>query len=505
MKKITLSISILLIQMIAFGQLPSFEVEPNNSFTTASPVLQNDPTTAILGGTDTIDYHGLDFSYNANFYLILQVTNTAINGTQRLDLSIFNSLTFNGEYEGNFYSTAYVMNAGDSYTDTIKICGRAADSFYLRFKSQGQFQYTMEWYPVNAYDDNIFYNNNTAATAFPFSFGIQKEASLGYEYWGNSNVDTLDFYSTTLPAANYDSVSLTIRAQSNACSGLHGMQYFCYKNGNPTPFASGYVGNNAAVNTYQEVFTSIPLNTMQQGDVLLVKYTASSPFGYRFRYKVVDDFESDVEDNCCINNGIPLSENIAASGNVGEYDYNTDEFIDQYDTYRLILPHDGAFKLMVKARNEECSDEEYALACDILDKYGNVIGGAGLANWYDYPACGEIIKDTFKFRAFDADTFYLRLRNENFAQGLTQFRESGKISYNIKYQLVDSTGSDANESYNDPVTTILPVNAGEIKKGHIGFKKNAYLFDPSDIYKTTLPADGSIRVYLKATFRGDDH
>jgi hypothetical protein len=41
-----------------------------------------------------------------------------------------------------------------------------------------------------------------------------------------------------------------------------------------------------------------------------------------------------------------------------------------------------------------------------------------------------------------------------------------------------------------------------VKKGHVRFTKDSEMDDALDIYKITMPADGSITVYLKATYRG---
>jgi hypothetical protein len=388
MKKFLFIVFILLIKLFAFGQ--TNEVEPNNSFGNASPLLMNDPTLATLGGADSVDYHGLDFDYNASFYLVVQITNTGTSGTKRLDLDIYSTLTYNGEYVGNFAGAGYIMNQGETFTDTIKVCGLSKDSFYLKFKSDGQFEYTMEWFAVNAYnaDDLFIEYNNTPATATSFSFGVEKEASIAYTFWGNYIFDSTDYFTTTLPAANYDSVTLKITAENTACSGSNGMEYFCYKNGNV--FTSGYVGNNPYVSPGQIVFTTVPLNNMQQGDVLLVKYTATSPFGYKFKYSLADEFEPDAEDNCCINNAIPIVQNEVFTGNVGEYDFVNDDYIDQFDTYRIILPQDGAIKLFIKARNDQCDNGNNTFRVDVLDQYQNSLDASDLIEWTGNPACGQI-------------------------------------------------------------------------------------------------------------------
>ena len=483
------AIFIIAIRFISFGQ--SSEVEPNNSFSTASPLEVNDPTTASLGGGDDIDFHGLDFNYNANFYLVLEITNTGSNGTQSLDLSIFNSLKINDEYVGVFSASSFIVDEGETFTTTINVCGLEADSFYLKFESLGDFDYTMEWYPANVYnkDDLYYLYNNTPGTASPFSFDTEEEASLGYEFWGSTNFDTVDYFTTTLPAANYDSVYLRIRAQNNQCGGTHWIKYFCYKNGSSTPFASGFVGDNPAVSSLQEVFSSIPLNNMLQGDNLLVKFVTNGTFGYRFEYKYLDIYEDD-EDNCCVHNAIILNESQTKGGNVGEYDTNTEEFIDEYDTYRIVVPFHGSVKFFITARNDECTQQYYSLSADILDKYGNEVGYAELAYWDNYPACNTIFADSIKLRGFTADTFYLRLYDAY----------PGKISYTIRYETLDSTGNFDVEPNNTFATATL-ISPGEVKKGHVYFMETA-LYDTRDFYKGTMPAEGNIRVYLKTVFRG---
>lgn len=493
MKKIFFSVVLTIaVPFFLFGQ--SAETEPNNGYSTANLIAANVERTASLDGIDTVDYHKLNFTANANLLVTIEATNTGSNGAQSLQLRMYNTLRISGQYVGVFYLTNYMVNQGATASISFTLCGKAIDSFYFVFKSLGEFDYSFTWNMVNAYP-NDGSNNNTAATATPFTYNIEKPASLKYEFWGSQNFDTTDYFSSMLPAGNYNNIYLNIEAQNNSCSNNKWISYACYKNGNPVAFDSGYVGNNPSVNSYQHVFSSIPLSNMQAGDVLLVKFKASGAFGYQFKYSLLDEFAPDVEDNCCYYNAIPLFENIPKSGNVGTYDYNGDVHIDEYDTYQIILPHDGAFNLIVKARNDECTEWNYVLTADILDKYGDYLYDSDLIYWENYPACGIIKTDTFKFRAFFADTFYLRLHT-NYSDYY------GKVSYNIRYQRVDSTGGDANESFNNPVSTVIPIAEGVVKKGHVRFTKDSEMDDALDIYKITMPADGSITVYLKATYRG---
>ena len=494
MKKFCLSIFVILTQLISYGQ--SSEVEPNNSFSTADELLINDPTDANLGGGDTVDYHGLHFNYNANFYLVLTATNTAASGPPSiLELKFYNTLRISGQYVGNFYSTFINVNAGATFSDTIIVCGQAIDSFYLKFKSLGTFDYNMEWFPANAFANDGYQTNNTFATASPFTYNIQKEGCVRYYFWGPT-WDTVDYFRSILPAANYDSVRLNIRAQSNSCSGNNWIKYFCYKNSSTVPFATGFVGNDSTVTTYQEVNTHILLNNMAQGDTLFVKFIADGPFGYTFNYKYIDPYDDD-EDNCCIYNAISMDEGVEFSGNVGEYNSGTSQFVDQFDMYRIILPHDGAVKIFASGKNNECVEEFYFLHCDVLDRYGNELTGETLLFWENFPACNEVQQDTIKIRAFSADTFYLRLRTD-----FGTNPNGGKVSYTIKYELVDSTGNVDPEP-NGTTATAIPIVPGQVKKGNVHFMKDALSIDSRDYYKTVFPADGSLKVYLKTTYRGE--
>lgn len=497
MRRFYLLIFITFTQLISFGQ--SAEVEPNNSFSVANLLLMSDPTDASLGGVDTVDYYRLHFNYNANFYLILTATNIAVNGPpSSLQMNFYNTLRVSGQHVSTIYSGSINLNAGATFSDTIIVCGQAIDSFYLKFKSFGTIDYNIEWFPANAFANDGYQNNNTFATASSFTYNIQKEGSVKYLFWNGPNWDTVDYFRSILPAANYDSVRLNIRAQSNSCSGTKWIKYFCYKNGNTVPFATGFVGNDSTINSYEEVNTHILLNNMTQGDTLFVKFIATGPFGYRFDYKYIDPYDDD-EDNCCIYNAISLDEGVTAGGNVGEYDFGSSQFIDQFDMYKIILPHDGAVKIFASGKNNECVEEFYFLQCDVLDKYGNELpAGETLLFWENFPTCNQVKQDTIKIRGFSADTFYLRLRTD-----INTNPNGGKVSYTIKYELVDSTGNIDPEP-NGTTATAIPITAGQVKKGHVQFLKDAISTDISDYYKTVFPADGSLRVYLKSIIRAPD-
>lgn len=494
MKKFCLSIAIFLIQLISYGQ--SSEVEPNNTFNTADDFFLNDQIAGDFAGTDTVDYHKLNFNYHGNFQLHLQVTNTGIS-TQTFRFNTYNSLTISGQFVGGMDFRQVSLAPGATYDGSIFVCGLAPDDLYVELKSPGDFDYTIEWFPVNVTPQDGA-NNNTFATATSFSFNAEKLGGIRYKFWGNSGFDSVDYFKSTLPAANYDSVYLYISAQNNDCSGPpNWIRYFLYKNGSTTPFTSGYVNNNSAVLPYQQVYSLIPLNTLLQGDELVVKFASNGAFSYSFTYKYLDPY-FDNEDNCCTNNALTLDEGVTMGGNVGQYNTGTETFIDQFDNYKIVLPHDGAVKFWITAKNDECDQEYYYLSADILDQYGNDLTTTDLMGWESSPLCNELKTDSLKIRSFSAGTYYLRLRTDN-----NYDVHPGKISYSIRYDLVDSTGNIDVEP-NGTTATAIPITAGQVKKGHVQFLKDAVSYDIRDYYKTVFPADGSIRVYLKTTYRAPD-
>ena len=86
----------------------SGETEPNNSFTTANEIFVYDQVEGTIGGGDAEDYHLLDFNYNGDLNINLELTNTGSNGPQLLTLSVFNSLQMGGNYVGHKIGRAHV-------------------------------------------------------------------------------------------------------------------------------------------------------------------------------------------------------------------------------------------------------------------------------------------------------------------------------------------------------------------------------------------------------------
>lgn len=494
MKRFLLLLSLIFIGLISWSQ--SDESEPNDVIPMANELPYGDIRVGTIGQGDNIDYHKMELTTYSNILIYLEITNTG-STTKTLYTKVYNSLQFGSEYVGDFHQLGYQLFPGSTMYDTIWLCGKEPDDFFFELEGDGDFEYKIEWYPVNSYPDDGY--NNTPASASFFTYNVEKQGSIGYEFWGNSVMDTLDYYQSTLPVANYDSITLSIRGINNSCT-VRWLKYACYKNGNPVPFASGYVGDNPAVGSFGQVRTGIPLSGMAQGDVLLVKlssyggfgYGASGAFGYHLKYSKISEFEPDIEDNCCPYNAIELAPGQIATGNVGEYDMNSDTFIDQFDTYKITVPYHGSVNIILRARNDECDYESYNLSYDLVDPGGTEMDGGDLVYMETNWVCNLVVSDTIKIRGFSPGDYYFRLR--------TDYGNYGKVSYRFKYETLDSTGNVDPEP-NFQASNAIPIAAGETRRGNMNFVSPTSNFDFRDYYKTVLPEDGNLRVYLKIIFR----
>ncbi len=489
MRLICIGLAFVFAHLGAFAQT---ETEPNNTFATASNFPSFNTYTGTVGGGDAIDYHRVNLTQNANFYMLVEATNNSGNDAY-LELKMYDGRQGTGLLLTHTIGNNLNVPDGETVYDTIYVCAKAIDNYYLSFTTNETFDYQLQWFPVAAY--NTDEPNNNSLAAVPFAMHTEKMAATRYEFRGGIN-DTEDwFQSVTFPPGDYSSMKLYIEAWNARCSGgPTNITYQVFKVPDlVNPFAQGLVGGAGSVAAGNTVNSVIPLSNMLPGDKFYVRLISTGPFGYTLKYTDQVPFD-DPEDNCCYFNAIDLNEDSTVGGHVGEYDDVNFEYVDEYDTYRIILPHDGAVKIYAVTALETCGNQDPVLLYDILDKYGSEIDNyQELVRWDGVPTCGDLRYDTIKIRAFAADTFYIRLYT---------YAASGYpvINYNLRYEMVDSTAGEP-EPNNDTASAIL-ITPGEVRKGHVNFKRDAYDEDNSDYYKINLPQDGTLKVYMKARYRG---
>lgn len=499
MNKLYLFFCLFFLQLSAFAQVevPENEVELNNTFATASPLLNGKRTLAEVSPADPVDFHLVKHLYDGGILIYVKATNNSASGTQYLKLDLYNGLQNTGNvYSGNVSDNENIA-AGQTVYDTIRICGKSADSFYLKMETNGAFSYELQWFYYNSASDDSEPNNSLATATVFYQSPYPFYGAIMHEYRGITDVDTADFLQTVIPSSG--AVAILIDAWNVSCTNGKWIKYAAFKNNNPVPFASGFVGGATSVDYYDPISTSVLLDGFLPGDVFTVKLTSNAPFSYELTYEDSLDYE-DSENNCCPFNAIPLLENESKLGNVGNstYDSVDDEwdYDDEYDTYKITLPQDGAINLILKSRIETCGMEEHGITLDIYDENQDYRDFIDLR--YDYiwddaliPECNVWRYDTIKIRGFRGETFYLSLS----AWG---YDGNPKMDYSISYQFLDATTNGDVEN-NNTAATALPIAAGEVKKGHVAFK--GVLLDYYDYYQSTLPATSTVMVYVKARNR----
>ncbi|RYF87265.1 MAG: hypothetical protein EON98_01050 [Chitinophagaceae bacterium] len=450
------------------------ETEPNNSFATAN-LLKRFPDTllATIGGSDAIDYFKVDLSYYTGFNwttgtLVVDIvaTNTGSSASS-LKAELFNGLQGAGLLKTENFSGS--IAPGASITRSIIYCGAVSDDYFVAVTTGGQFSYRVNIYYSDANPNTEPNNTRASASSISYDTVITKRQAINYQYRQDPYTDTVDYLKTVFPPGSYGNIALEIKAKNNGCASGKWIQYALFRNNDVAPFATGYVGNNSSVLQFSEVFSSIPLSNMLQGDALIIKIWSNAPFGYELRYRS-SDVELEDETYDVDPEGYSyefIGENETKVAQVGYqiyenglplYDDDGNPVIDNYDSYQFTLPQDGAITLYVKARNDGCSSGLYF---DLEDEYGNSISNMDyiqIASWNG--SCSEIVYTIKTFRAFTAGSYRLRIYNSSYGY-------DERVSYTLKYLFLPYTNGGSNDA--EPNSSQASALCSPVKHGSTSF------------------------------------
>lgn len=485
------------------------EIEPNNSFASAT-LLKRYPDTlgGVINNADGIDYFRFDMTYYQNTLQFRVGTLVAYfvitnNGSPS---DVFTAQIYNGLQGGGISSTENFTGiaTGQTVTRSISLCGAAMDDYYLSVSSSGNFTYKMVWYYSDG-NQNIE-PNDTRATAAVLSYTTLGEYRQGiqYRYRNDPNTDTVDYFRVSLPAGSYDNVFLNITAKNNSCLTGQWIQYAVFKNAETTPFETGYVGGSPSIPQYTEAASAVSLAAMNPGDMLYIKIWSLVPFGYKLDFKQEEvTFEDEINDFDYEGySALNLGQNVSQVAQVGYhvsdgtdllYDDDGNPIIDNYDAYAITVPADGELIFTVSARNDECG---YGLYYDILDEWGSSISNQDYKEIITWNGeCFTTKSAIIRIPAVIAGNYIIRIHNGN--SGTPE-----RVSYSFKYQVTpyNSGGAaDPEPDYNQSMAK--PIVVSQVNKGYLRFISES--LDEADYYRTTMPAEGTITVYMKATYRGE--
>ena len=455
-----------------------FDEEPNNTFEEAVHIGNGIGKTGQVGytgggTTDNFDYYKTVIPTDGTLKIYVTGTNTSANAGY-LYMYGYDRRKASGTIFGEYIQTTSAP-AGTNVSDTITVYGRAADTFYFRLTSSQSFSYGFSYQMVDTSANDAEPDNNFDET-IQIAHKETKEGHIGYLYNGTS--DNYDYYKTTLPTDG----TLKVYVKGTNTSGISG---YLYLDGYDRRKASGTIFSEYINSTSTAAGVIIYDTILAYGraaDTFYFRVRSSNAFSYSLSYEMIDTSAVDAEPNDSYGQSISISHREIREGHIG-YMYNGTA--DRDDYYQTVLPSDGTMKVYVKGTNTDAS-------AGYLYLYGHDRRQASGTVFSEYinstsTAAGAVIYDTIIAYGRAADTFYFRVNS------------SRAFSYSISYEMADTSTNDAEP--NDNFETALPMDAGELKSGHIGYLQNGTA-DANDYYKTVLPKNGTVKIYVKAKNTG---
>jgi CARDB/PKD-like domain len=309
----------------------------------------------------------------------------------------------NGQIFEKYLAGTNNVAAGQTVYDTILVCGRAADSFYLRFEASSSFKYQWSYVMVDTSVNDIEPNNDFVA-ALPIA---ELQTKVGHiKYSSNGGADDLDYYKTLLPKDG--TIKIMVQATNMSCGNGQWVYLRGYdrRQGNGQIFEK-YLGGTNNVAAGQTVYDTI-LVCGRTADSFYLRFEATSSFKYQWSYVMVDTSVNDVEPNNSFATAIGVGSNQTKSGHIKYY---SNGGADDLDYYKFIFANTDSLKLQMQATNMSCGNGQW-LYIRAYDKNFTQLFERYFANT-NAVAAGQTVYDSIKILVNAPDTIYLRYEATN--------------------------------------------------------------------------------------------
>ena len=460
--------------------VPNFtDPEINNSFATATTFNENDSITAKIkfaqgAGLDNDDYYRTVLPKDGTMKIFVQAKNYECSGNY-IRVEGYDRRKNTGQIFSKYVSGNTNVSPLQIVYDTILLCGRAADTFYIHYDAFGKFVYNFKYQMLDSSVNDVE-PNNSFSTAININ---ENQTKLGHiKYNSNGGSDDFDYYQTILPKDG--TVKVYIKAKNTSCANGQYMyaRFYDRRQGNGE-FYQKYIPNSASVPAGATIYDTITICN-RAADTMYMRLEATNPFQYEIKYEVKDTSANDIEPNNSFAAAININEN---QTKVGHIKYYSNGGSDDYDYYKTILPKDGTVKVYIKAKNTSCANGQYMFTRFYDRRQGN---GEFYQKYVPSSAsvpAGNIIYDTITLCNRAADTMYIR------------FEAPNPFQYEIKYEVVDTSANDIEP--NNSFTQATAVGSAQIKKGHIKYMSNG-VADDYDYYKFIFSSTDSLKIQLQA-------
>lgn len=457
------------------------DVEPNNDFPQAMPLLHQETKYGRIGNvnngvTDRYDYYKTLLPYSGTVAVYVRGTHTG-GSAGSFDLYVYDKSGRQVAVKRTLGNNNITL--GQSFTDTLLVPSRDADSLYFSLYqgSSQSFDYTIQYEMIHQSADDAE-PNNEFTQAVPAAYEETVYGRIGNV--ANGVTDRYDYYRAIMPADG--TLSFYIEGLHTGGSAGSFDLYVLDKSRRQIGVKRGLGNKNHTLN--ESFLDTVKLYSRAADTIYFYVYQGSSQsFDYAIRHTVQDQSPNDAEPNNEFPAAAALPLREVKQGHIG---YVADGSIDRYDYYKMILPANGTVTMYINGTQTGGPAGDFDLY--VYDKSRRQIGvKRGLGN--KTHSLYETFRDTVKVYSRGDDTLYFSVY-----QGASQ-----SFSYELSYDVLDQSEND--EEPNGDFPQAKPIDHNQTKSGHIGYTADGVI-DRYDYFNTKLPVDGTVTVYLEGKHTG---
>jgi hypothetical protein len=478
--KILCSFTLLFLFVITgFSQAES---ESNDDFSTANLASFNSEATGSVCPGD-VDFYKFVVPRDGVVRVHTEATNTG-SSWGILHVSGFDQRRENGNLFNN--TPAYYSDPGAISQDNADLyCRSKGDTIYIKVTQDNQcYSYKLSFSMLGAATANDIETNNSYITATKFNTGDTLTGHIGY-VTATGGVDDVDYYKTVLPKDGVYRIYMEATNTGNG-SGIMWVSGYDQRQDNGNLFNATPAYYTDAGSTRLD---STDLFCRSAGDTIYLKVTnANQCFSYRITYKMISaPTDNDLEPNDNYDQATMFKMGDTAKGHIGYI--AAGGVTDGVDVYKTVLPADGKYRIYMEGTNTGNGNGIlYVSGYDQRRDAGNLFNSTPAY----YSAPGVTMIDSADLYCRSAgDTIYFRVSQANQC-----------YNYKISYKMIGSP-SDNDLEPNGTFEQAKQFNRGDTAKGHIGYVAAGGVVDDADFYKTVVPKDGVVRVYMEATNTGN--
>ncbi len=457
------------------------DAEPNDEFSQAGTIVHQETMYGRIGYvtnnvTDRHDYYKTLLPVTGTVKVYIEGTHTG-GGSGSIDFYTYDKEKRQVHVKGTLGGRNIAL--GENFSDTIEIHSRAADSIYLVLyqNSSQSFDYSIRYEMVNISIDDAE-PNNVIAEAVPIALNDTMYGRIGYV--ANNVTDRHDYYRAVLPANG----TFTIYIRGTHTGGSAGsVDLYVYDKSQRQIAVKGTLGGKN-ITLGQQFSDTIRVYSRTADTVYFAVYQNSSQsFDYAVSYEVLDQSTNDTEPNNDFPQALPLPYQEVVAGHIG---YIANNVTDRYDYYRAVLPADGT--VTIYAEGVHTGGGNGSIDLYIYDRSRRQIGVKGTLGGKNI-GLGERFSDTVRVFSRAADTIYFAVYQNS----------SQSFAYTLSYTVLNQSANDPEP--NNDFSEAKPIAHGESIEGHIGYVADN-VTDRYDYFKTLLPVDGTVTVYIEGIHTG---